>query len=436
MAREKGTGSLQREKSGRWTMRVCIAGTRYSRSTRTKDRTKAEEFLNRFLAPFGLGERMLPLADVWREYEKSPNRRELAASTIDSKRTVWMRFADWMEVNHVEISQLSQLTVDAVSEYLRVFRLHHSASTYNKHVCVLREICHVLADKGGIVDDPWANVRLLPDDSHTRREFSVEELKRLMEAAARAGEEWHTLFLLGMYTGLRLGDCCRLQWSNVNLARKVIQVIPSKTRKFAKGRPITIPIHDKLIGRLNDYSIDSKLGADSGADERQTHCHVLPQIADWYVNSHWRISHTLQRIFIDAGITTSVKIDGRRTATPDATFHSLRHTFVSFSANAGVPLPVVSSIVGHSSTAMTRHYYHENEAALRRAVEAVPDLDAIGREDNPQPPTFGTEAAVEVSEAKTISPAQRLKRLERYLVKGVITHDEYAVARQRIIDAL
>ena len=31
MAREKGTGSLQLEKSGRWTMRVGIKGKRYSR---------------------------------------------------------------------------------------------------------------------------------------------------------------------------------------------------------------------------------------------------------------------------------------------------------------------------------------------------------------------------------------------------------------------
>ena len=35
MAREKGMGNLQREKSGRWTLRVSIMGKRYSRSTRT-----------------------------------------------------------------------------------------------------------------------------------------------------------------------------------------------------------------------------------------------------------------------------------------------------------------------------------------------------------------------------------------------------------------
>ena len=86
MAREKGMGNLQREKSGRWTMRVSIKGKRYCRSTRTKDRDKAEKILQRFLAPLGLGEHRLPLADVWLEYVKSPNRNELAPATLNAKR--------------------------------------------------------------------------------------------------------------------------------------------------------------------------------------------------------------------------------------------------------------------------------------------------------------------------------------------------------------
>ena len=77
MAREKGMGNLQKEKSGRWTMRVGIKGVRYCRSTRTKDRDQAERVLQRFLAPFGLGELRLPLADVWLEYVKSPKRNHV-----------------------------------------------------------------------------------------------------------------------------------------------------------------------------------------------------------------------------------------------------------------------------------------------------------------------------------------------------------------------
>ena len=39
-------------------------------------------------------------------------------------------------------------------------------------------------------------------------------------------------------------------------------------------------------------------------------------------------------------------------------FHDLRHSFISMMAERGVPLPVVQSMVGHMSAAVTRHYTH------------------------------------------------------------------------------
>ena len=258
MAREKGMGNLQQEKSGRWTMRVCIKGKRYSRTTRTTDREKAERFLQRFLAPFGLGEHRLPLAEVWNEYIKSPNRNELAPSTLHAKRNVWMHFAKWMEHNYLPVEDLAGVTPDAIAEYLASLRANLCGSSYNNRVCVLREIFRVLADKAGLDDDPWYGVRLRPDDSHSRRELTTEELRRLLKAAKEYGNqargtkheapstnEWHTLFLIGIYTGLRLGDCCKLDWSQINIAQSVIQLMPQKTRRH-HGRIVTIPIHPAL----------------------------------------------------------------------------------------------------------------------------------------------------------------------------------------------
>lgn len=71
----------------------------------------------------------------------------------------------------------------------------------------------------------------------------------------------------------------------------------------------------------------------------------------------------------------SVEVDGRRCKVPEATFHSLRHTFVSMAANAGIPLHIIQSIVGHESRAMTWHYYHEDEAILREAIATIPSFE-------------------------------------------------------------
>ena len=369
MAREKGMGNLQREKSGRWTMRVGLNGKRYCRSTRTKDRDKAERILQRFLAPLGLGENRLPLAEVWLEYVKSPKRNELAPSTLKGKQLVWMHFARWMTQHHLEVDDLAGVTADAIAEYLACLRVDHCASTYNGRVCILREIFRVLSDKAGLDDDPWEGVRLRPDDSHSRRELTLDELKRLLMAARKAGEEWHKLFLIGIYTGLRLGDCCKLDWSSINLGSGIIQLIPSKTRRHAHGHPITIPIHAALQTALTTAESGAKsfVAPSSGP--------VLPRIAADYRTVRWRVSHVISRIFAEADIVTSVRVEGRTHLTPEATFHSLRHTFVSLSANAGVPLHIVQSIVGHESTAMTRHYYHENINVLRSAVNAIPALN-------------------------------------------------------------
>lgn len=425
MAREKGMGSLQLEKSGRWTMRVGIKGKRYSRSTRTTDREKAEKFLERFLSPLGLGSRRLPLADAWLEYVKSPNRRELAPSTLNSKRLVWMDFARWMEHHHLEIGNLAEVTHEAIAEYLACIRVDVCASTYNGRICVLREIFHVLADKAGLVEDPWEGVRLHADDCHSRRELSLDEIERLIKAATKAGDEWRRLFTIGMYTGLRLGDCCRLVWNSVNLERGVIQLIPAKTRKHAHGQPVTIPIHPQLHAELSTPIHESP----STRSTRLSSPFVNPTLADYYKNSKWRISHGLELIFKAAHIETSVKIEGRRTRTPEATFHSLRHTFVSLAANAGVPLPVVQSIVGHSSTAMTRHYYHENEEVLRQAVAAIPSLDDLkGSKSGSKPSNSILQPP---RSAQTVE--QRLRQLEKLKCKSLISEEEYASTRSRIL---
>lgn len=424
MAREKGTGSLQREKSGRWTIRVGINGKRLSRSARTTDREKAERILERFLAPLGLGAHRLPLANAWNLYEMSPRRKDLAKSTLNAKRVAWMRFARWIELNHIEITDLAQVTPNAIAEYLAQYRCHHSASTYNGHVCVLREVFRLLADKAGLVCDPWYGVCLLSDDSLSRRELTLDEIERLYVAAGKQGAEWKLLVMTGIYTGLRLGDCCYLKWESVNLERGVIQVIPEKTKRHAHGRPVTIPIHPMLFAEFQR----ARESGDSRALPHSPYSdYVNPKIAEAHTTTRWRVDDGLRKIFSAAQITMSVRVEGRQRKHVLASFHSLRHTFVSLSANAGVPLAVVQSIVGHTSSAMTRHYYHENLDALRAAVAAIP---AIGKGEGSVCCERGT---VETRESRPLPVALRLKRLTQLLTEGLISNEEHAAIRARIL---
>ena len=399
--RLKGTGGLQLEKTGMYTVRCIINGQRVAKSTGTKDKDEAERFLKRFLAPYVKDDAeltyakvqaavatekqlremkedenpQLALDKVWEAYDKSLKRRDLALTTLAGKQQVWGAFLEYMHDTFPEATELRHVSIIHAEAYLTKLRHENSAQTYNQRLCVLREMHRVLMEEARCKINPWEDFRLRPDDSHTRRELTVEELARLIDMASREGFEWRCLFAIGMYTGMRLGDCAKLLWSEVDIVRSIIQRIPDKTKKYRKGKPITVPIHRVLSDLLMQTPKEKRTG------------YVLPEIGPLLGDAKTikersrgmsKIQHHLGKIFHNAGIVTSVKVEGRKHKAPDAGFHSLRHTFVSLSANAGVPLHIVQSIVGHESNTMTRHYFHENVAALQQAVEAIPSISEVG----------------------------------------------------------
>ena len=406
--RAKGLGGLQLEKTGIWTLRCIINGKRVSKSTGTRDRAEAEQFAKRFLAPYVkddaartfeniqaavMTERQLAemreaegpqlkLADAWTAYEESPMRRDLSPSTLAGKKQVCRVFLEYMKKVFPEVVEVRHLTRYHTEKYLDYLRRDHSSSTYNNRLCVLREVHRNIMERAAAKSNPWDGFPLRADDSHTRRELTIEELARLVDMASREGSEWRTLFGIAMYTGMRLGDCCKLTWSEVDIVRSIIQKIPEKTKKYRKGRPVTIPIHKVLADLLMQTPVEERTG------------YVLPTIGPWAAsgqNGMGKVHHRINKIFKNAGIVMSVTVEGRSHKVPEASFHSLRHTFVSMSANAGVPLHIVQAIVGHESTAMTRHYYHENVTALQQAVEAIPSISETGdvSEGSVAPPDAG-----------------------------------------------
>jgi site-specific recombinase XerD len=58
------------------------------------------------------------------------------------------------------------------------------------------------------------------------------------------------------------------------------------------------------------------------------------------------------------------------------TMYTLRHTFASHLVMAGVPLPVVQQLMGHSSVTMTMRYAHLAPSAMTAAVQALEGVRA------------------------------------------------------------
>lgn len=297
-------------------------------------------------------------------------------------------------------------------EYLASFQNGRSPVTCNLRICTLREIFRfMLKGSDEEVSNPWNGIRLCARDGYTRRELSLDEVRRLIVASASYGSEWRMLFSIAIYTGMRLGDCCCLRWDAINLGASLIRIVPQKTRHYLAGRFITIPLHPELAALLSEMSTEERSGF------------VMRSIANDFIARRWNVSRQLNRIFSKAEIATSVKLEGRRRRTPSATFHSLRHTFVSIAVNAGISLATVQSIVGHTSTAMTRHYYHPSELALRQAVNAIPPIMS-----DLKPPRAPTPAASRF--------CSRLRELEKAKRGGLITRAEFNILRSRVLEEI
>jgi len=58
-------------------------------------------------------------------------------------------------------------------------------------------------------------------------------------------------------------------------------------------------------------------------------------------------------------------------------FHSIRHTFNSKLANAGVSPEIRSKLTGHSSVAMNDRYTHLADETKRKAIESIEPLPRL-----------------------------------------------------------
>ena len=160
---------------------------------------------------------------------------------------------------------------------------------------------------------------------------------------------------------MRLVDCVSMKWENINFQRNLITCKPQKTARKT-NKIVTIPIHPSLKNAL-EYAL-----------EWQENEYVLPKTVERYHRNPDGIKKDALKVFEKNGFETTQKIKGvqRKLKANIYGFHSFRHSFVSFCAKAGVPLPVVQSIVGHGNPAITRHYIHIGEESVKQAISALP----------------------------------------------------------------
>lgn len=384
MARSKGTGSLIR-RGKYWQCKIIVDGKPHYKATGTTSKVEARKILDDFAKPFQAGsdvERLEAVETRLRmketeaadneddysnvriefmldRYYATANAKAIAENTRNNYERFVNKFVKWLSENAKKTKKIKDVDKMLAEKYLEYLKPEVSAGYFNGALALFRKVWKEfgrLSRHRCFSENPWDGYRYKGADLPVKRPLSAEEVQRVFEAIR--DPETRLLFKLGLYTGLRKGDCCTLKWSDVDFERRLIRVVPMKTKKF--GRVVTIPMHPALYAELD--SRRRRLFPSSDLEG----C-VSPELERRYRHDDMA---AVRRVFENAGIKT---VENGRSV---VSFHSLRHTFVSMSVSSGIPLDVVRQITGHSSLKMAEHYSHASDEALAKAVNAIPSVGA------------------------------------------------------------
>jgi integrase len=236
-----------------------------------------------------------------------------------------------------------------------------AAPTVNDAIKTLRMPFKAAHDAGYIEINPCTknSVRPVRDDARNVEKgvFTPEQIAALIEGAPN--EDWKGAILCGYYTGLRLRDVADLQWNAISLEEQKITVMTRKTRK-----DVTVPIHPQLASWLQDET--------RGIGKAP----VFPRLAGKSGAGKSGLSMQFKRIMERAKIKGRLLREANGAGRPQSSlsFHSLRHSFNSAMANAGVSSEVRQKLTGHSNVQMNAQYTHHELEQLRSAVSVIPSI--------------------------------------------------------------
>lgn len=228
------------------------------------------------------------------------------------------------------------------------------ARTANLAVKVVSSAFNAALRQGYITNNPCTALESLPVDSEEKGTFTQAQVAELLQAAEG---DWKGAILLAYYTGARLGDVSNMRWNAIDLKRQFISFTPSKTKK-----PVTIPLHPDLERELLKRPGIGK-------------AFLFPSLAGRGTGGKHGLSGRFVAIMERAGIEGKITHEGLR-ARASLTFHSLRHTFNSAMANAGVSQEIRQKLTGHASAEVNTQYTHHELEPLRAAIETLPSIGA------------------------------------------------------------
>lgn len=237
-------------------------------------------------------------------------------------------------LNHVKrfgklnlFADLTPRNLQRFSDYLRLKGLSQQ-TVYNIHKrlkTVVRRAC--ITDR--LQKNPYDSLQIERGRTSIRRYLTGDELKLIENYSpiSEALQKVKDIFLFSCYTGLGYSDL-----SNFTVTEDQGKWIVDTRKKTGEG--FMVYLTGKALAILNKYD-------------------RLPVMSNQVMNRF------LKELAFRSGIEK------------DLTFHMARHTCAVYLLNSGVPLEVVSRILGHASVKTTQEYAKVLKGTIRKHMEGL-----------------------------------------------------------------
>ena len=259
--------------------------------------------------------------------------------TVNKDKLAFKYFDQYIKIK--DINDINALVLDGYKTWL----LQHgkNANNVNRMLSCMRA-CVAKAEQWELIEHK--NFKSVKDIKTAKGRvlfYTPEEIKQILEVAP---ENWKLIVLLGCRAGLRRGEIVNLEWSDIDLEKRVLTVQPKKDWQPKDYECRDIPIDNLLYKYLSE------------ADKSDT------KVIKTNYNKTFSLDG-LSQYFISK-ILKKINLKG--------SLHTLRHTFASHLVQNGVDLYTVSKLLGHSSVTTTEIYAHLSPNTYDKAIKQLPKL--------------------------------------------------------------
>ena len=192
--------------------------------------------------------------------------------------------------------------------------------------------------------------------------YTTEEVQRIFAALESEPLKWRVLLRLLIDTGIRRGECCGLQWQNIDFKANTITIAGNLCYTPQKGIYLDTP----KSGKVRTIDVDPEIIALL----RELRFEQASQAISTYVFTQQNSPEPMH----PQSPARYMQKFSKRCGVPGLHPHKLRHTFASIAITNGADIASVSEKLGHSDKAVTlRMYTHADQESMKRASQIFRD---------------------------------------------------------------